>query len=103
MARPLRIEFKGARYHVMNRGAARQVIFADDADRRSFIALLAETAGRFGAEIHVYCLMDNHYHLMLRTLEGNLVRIMHHINGLYTPNPQPPSPAGRTRTIYYKT
>jgi REP element-mobilizing transposase RayT len=84
MARPLRIEFKGAWYHVMNRGATQQAVFLDDGDRRFFIALLAEVAGRFGAEIHAYCLMDNHYHLMLRTPEGNLARIMRHINGLYT-------------------
>ena len=84
MARPLRIEYPGAWYHVMNRGASRQVVFRNNAQRAYFLALLSDTAERFHAEWHAYCLMDNHYHLMLRTPEGNLQRIMRHINGLYT-------------------
>ena len=84
MARPLRIEFDGAWYHVMNRGAGRRMIFRTDADRRYFLKLLEAITDRFNAEIHAYCLMGNHYHLMLRTPEGNLGRLMRHLNGLYT-------------------
>ncbi len=84
MARPLRIEFEGAWYHVMNRGAGRRVIFRNDSDRRYFLKLLEDISERYGAEIHAYCLMSNHYHLMLRTPEGNLSRLMRHLNGLYT-------------------
>lgn len=84
MARPLRIEFAGAWYHVMNRGARREAIFRSDEQREYFLSLLAGTTERLNAEWHAYCLMDNHYHLMLRTPEGNLQRIMRHVNGLYT-------------------
>ncbi len=84
MARPLRIEYPGAWYHVMNRGSGRRWIFRSEAQRHYFLALLAETAERFNAEWHAYCLMGNHYHLMVRTPEGNLRRIMRYLNGLYT-------------------
>ena len=84
MARPLRIEYPGAWYHVMNRGAGRKLIFKTDAQRSYFLALLADAHARFHAEIHAYCLMGNHYHLLVRTPEGNLQRIMRHINGVYT-------------------
>jgi REP element-mobilizing transposase RayT len=84
MARPLRIEFEGAWYHVMNRGSGRQTVYKTDDQRRYFLSLLADSAERFNAEWHAYCLMGNHYHLLVRTPEGNLQRIMRHINGLYT-------------------
>jgi REP element-mobilizing transposase RayT len=84
MARPLRIEFPGAWYHVMNRGARREAIFRSDEQRQYFLSLLAGTSERLNAEWHAYCLMDNHYHLMVRTPEGNLQRIMRQINGRYT-------------------
>ena len=84
MARPLRIEFEGAWYHVMNRGAGRRTVFTSDDQRQYFLAILAEASDRFNAEWHAYCLMNNHYHLLVRTPEGNLPRIMRHINGLYT-------------------
>jgi len=84
MARPLRIEFEGAWYHVMNRGVGRRGVFKTDEHRRYFVSLLAETTERFNAEWHAYCLMTNHYHLMLHTPEGNLQRIMRHVNGVYT-------------------
>ena len=84
MARPLRIEYDGAWYHVINRGAGRQPVFTTDEQRRYFLSLLADTYDRFNAEWHAYCLMDNHYHLLVRTPEANLQRIMRHINGLYT-------------------
>ena len=84
MARPLRIEYAGAWYHVMNRGAGRKAIFKTDEQRHYFLSLMGHTAERFAAEWHAYCLMTNHYHLLLRTPEGNLQRIMRHINGVYT-------------------
>ena len=84
MSRPLRIEFEGAWYHVMNRGAARCWVFNTDEQREYFLSLLADVHSRFGAEVHAYCLMGNHYHLLLRTPRGNLQRIMRHINGVYT-------------------
>lgn len=84
MSRPLRIEYPGAWYHVMNRGQGRRWIYKTDEQRDCFISLLADTTDRFNAEWHAYCLMTNHYHLMLRTPDGNLQRIMRHVNGLYT-------------------
>ncbi len=84
MARPLRIEYPGAWYHVMNRGAGRQKVFRTNAERLYFLSLLGDTHVRFHAEWHAYCLMDNHYHLLLRTPEGNMQRIMRHVNGVYT-------------------
>jgi REP element-mobilizing transposase RayT len=84
MARPLRLDYPGAWHHVINRGAARQAIFNTDEQRAYFLSLLATTHERFNAEWHAYCLMSNHYHLLLRTPEGNLQRIMRHLGGLYT-------------------
>jgi len=84
MARPLRIEFEGAWYHVMNRGAARQDVFVSDMQRDRFTQLLADLVDRFGIETHAYCLMGNHYHLLLHTPLGNLGRGMRHLNGVYT-------------------
>jgi putative transposase len=84
MSRPLRIGFEGAWYHVMNRGAGRRAVFTSDEQRQYFLSLLADAYDRFNAEWHAYCLMDNHYHLLIRTPEANLQRIMRHINGLYT-------------------
>ena len=84
MAKPLRAQYDGAWYLVMNRGANYRAVFTTDAQRQYFLALLAETSDRFNAEWHAYCLMDNHYHLLVRSPEGNLQRIMRHINGVYT-------------------
>ncbi len=75
MSRPLRIEYAGAWYHVMNRGAARQPIYLQPSHRQLFLALLGELQDRFGIETHAYCLMDNHYHLLLHTPKGQLCRI----------------------------
>jgi putative transposase len=72
MTRPLRVNLIGGWYHVMNRGIERRNIFLDDRDRRHFIELIAELLERFGIETHAYCLMDNHYHLALRTPINNL-------------------------------
>lgn len=84
MSRPLRIEFEGAWYHVMNRGRAREAIFANETDYKAILDTVGEAAERFGAEIHAYCLMPNHYHLLVHTPRGNLGRVMRHIDGLYT-------------------
>lgn len=84
MARPLRIEFAGAFYHLTSRGNARQRIFLDDKDRQSFLAGLAEVRERYGWICHAYCLMDNHYHLMVETPEPNLALGMKLLNGCHT-------------------
>ncbi len=84
MARPLRVEFEGALYHVTSRGNAGDKVFADDDDRYAFIAALSETVGRFGWRCHAYCLMSNHYHLLIETPQSNLSRGMHFLNGVYT-------------------
>lgn len=84
MPRPLRIEYPNAWYHVMNRGAGRRKIFRNDHHREIFLSCLEEASEMFGIEIHAYCLMDNHYHLLIRTPNANLSRAMRHINGVYT-------------------
>jgi REP element-mobilizing transposase RayT len=84
MARPLRIEYPGAFYHITARGNEQRDIFRDDKDREWFLGYLETAVGRYKAVIHVYCLMNNHYHLLLSTPEGNLAQIMRHINGGYT-------------------
>lgn len=84
MARPLRIEFPGAIYHVTSRGNARRKVFLDDADREGFLATLAWVVERFKWICHAYCLMDNHFHLIIETPEGNLSRGMRQLNGVYT-------------------
>jgi len=84
MARPLRIEYPGAFYHITSRGNERQKIFRSLKDRERFLTYLKSATQRYGAVIHVYCLMSNHYHLLLETPRGNLSQIMRHINGAYT-------------------
>lgn len=84
MPRPLRIEYEDAYYHVMNRGRARQKIFHSEEYYIEFLKTLEEANSRFGVEVLSYCLMNNHYHLLLKTPEGNLGRVMRHINGVYT-------------------
>jgi len=84
MARPLRIEFAGALYHVTSRGNARAEIFDDDTDREIFLKVLGQVVGRFNWLCHAYCLMDNHYHLLIETPEGNLSTGMRQLNGVYT-------------------
>ncbi len=84
MSRPLRIEFPGAWYHVMNRGAAYQDIFIIDAHRFLFFDLMGEIRNLFGAECHAYCLMRNHYHLLIHTPRANLGRGMRHLGGIFT-------------------
>ncbi len=84
MARPLRIEFEGALYHITSRGNAKQAIFADDLDRHGFLELISQAVDRFHWICHAYCLMRNHYHLLVETPEANLSRGMREINGSYT-------------------
>lgn len=84
MARPLRIEYPGAYYHVMNRGLERREIFHKARDYETFAGLCLEIHKRFKVVFHAYCLMPNHYHLMLETPEGNLSRAMKHLDGVYT-------------------
>ncbi len=72
MARPIRIEYENAAYHVTARGNERRAIFRDDKDRTCFLQTLEQAAGRFGLVIHAYCLMPNHYHLLLQTPQANL-------------------------------
>jgi REP element-mobilizing transposase RayT len=84
MARPLRIEFAGALYHLTSRGDRREAIYEDDEDRRRFLDVLAEVAERYHWICHAYCLMTNHYHLVAETVEGNLSQGMRHLNGVYT-------------------
>jgi len=83
MTRPLRLQFPGAVYHAMSRGNERQDIFRDDIDRRCFLATLRQCVERFRVIVHAWCLMGNHYHLVLQTPEGNLSRAMRHLNGVY--------------------
>ncbi len=84
MARPLRVEFSGAVYHVTCRGNAKQAVFLDDADREEFFTVLTSVVKRFNWLCHAYCLMGNHYHLVIETPEGNISRGMRQLDGVYT-------------------
>jgi len=84
MARPLRIAYPGAVYHVMARGNRGQAVFGDDLDRRRFLETLGEACEKTGWRIHAYVLMGNHYHLLLETPESNLVAGMKWLQGTYT-------------------
>ena len=84
MARPLRIEFGGALYHITSRGDRREAIYEDDEDRESFLGTLAEVVERFNWLCHAYCLMSNHYHLVVETADGNLSKGMRQLNGVFT-------------------
>lgn len=84
MSRPLRIEYPGAWYHVMNRGRRSEAIFSNHKDYEMFIALLQDATELWGVKVSAYCLMGNHYHILLQTPLGNLSRFMRHLNGVYT-------------------
>ena len=84
MARPLRIEYPGAFYHVVSRGNARQKIFLSDQDKVKFLFYLENGVDPFGYKVHAYCLMDNHYHLLLETQNANLSKILQRLNSSYT-------------------
>jgi REP element-mobilizing transposase RayT len=83
MARPLRIEFPGALYHVTSRGNEQRAIFRNDRDRKAFLGFLAIAALRYGWSITAWVLMTNHYHLVIQTPKANLSRGMHWLNGTY--------------------
>ncbi|MEA2022262.1 MAG: transposase [Candidatus Caldatribacteriota bacterium] len=83
MTRPLRIEFNGALYHITSRGNARQAIFLNREDFSAFLKILSSVVKRYHFLLHAYCLMDNHYHLLVETPEGNLSKGMRQLNGLY--------------------
>ena len=84
MARPLRIQFENAYYHVTCRGNARQSIFSSDADRLAFLDLLGRSSEIYQAEVLAYVLMSNHFHLLVKTPRGNLQEFMRHFNISYT-------------------
>jgi len=85
MSRPLRIEYAGALYHVLNRGADRKAIFLDPAnDRAIFLGILGEAAQLWKIRVHAFSLMSNHYHLLVETPVANLSHAMRHIDGVYT-------------------
>jgi len=84
MARPLRIEYEGAVYHVTSRGNARQRIFLDDEDYQAFLEIVTKIVERFRWICHAYCLMDNHYHLLLETPQPNLSKGMHLLNSIFS-------------------
>ena len=84
MARPLRIQYAGALYHVTSRGNARHPIFSDDLDRKNFLDILDTVSEDSHWLCHGYCLMANHYHLVIETPEANLSGGMRQLNGVYT-------------------
>lgn len=84
MSRPLRIEFPGGLYHVTSRGDRREDIFLDDGDRQQWLALLGRVCDRFDWHCHAYCLMSNHFHIVVETVQGSLSAGMRQLNGVYT-------------------
>lgn len=84
MSRPLRIEFPDALYHIISRGDRHENIYADDGDRLRFLEILGAVVLDYNWLCHGYCLMDNHYHLIVETLDGNLAKGMRQLNGVYT-------------------
>jgi putative transposase len=84
MARPLRIEYEGAVYHVTSRGNKRNSIYDDDTDRLTFLDILHKVNKRYNFLCHAYCLMSNHYHLLIETPDGNLSKGMRQLNGVYS-------------------
>jgi putative transposase len=84
MARPLRIEYPGGRYNVMNRGRGAEKIFHDKHDYQAFVELLEESSDMWNIRVAAYCLMTNHYHMLMQALDANISRSMRHINGVFT-------------------
>jgi REP-associated tyrosine transposase len=84
MARPLRVEYEGAFYHVTSRGNERGKIFFSDGDYEKFLSYLRDAKEKYGFVLHGYVLMTNHYHLLMETPEANLSKVMHYLNGAYT-------------------
>jgi len=84
MARQARIEYKGALYHLTSRGNAQEDIYRTDEDRLEFLDILRRSRNRYNCAVYAYCLMDNHYHLLVETPDGNLSKFMRQLNGVYT-------------------
>jgi len=84
MARPLRIEFSGALYHITSRGNGREAIYLDDEDRDLYMTVLGECCDLFNWSVHSWCQMTNHYHLLIETPDANLSKGMRYLNGVYT-------------------
>src|ERR1022692_2672885 len=84
MPRQIRVQYAGAIYHVMSRGDRREDIFLDDVDRQDFLKTLAETCQKTGFQVHAYCLMRNHFHLVIETPNANLVAGMAWLLSAYT-------------------
>lgn len=84
MSRPLRLEYAGALYHVTSRGDRQENIYEGDADRRLFLAVFGDVCSHYNWTCHAYCLMSNHYHLVIETPEANLSKGMRQLNGEYT-------------------
>ena len=84
MSRPLRIECPGAWYHIMNRGRRAENVFLDKEDYEWFLELLKDSSEMWNVRTAACCLMPNHYHMLIQTLDANLSRFMRHVNGVYT-------------------
>ena len=84
MARPLRLEITGGLYHVTSRGNRRELIYEGDEDRSLWLETLSRVCARYNWRVHAYCLMDNHYHVVIEIAEGNLSKGMRQLNGVYT-------------------
>jgi REP element-mobilizing transposase RayT len=84
MPRALRIQYEGARYHVLGRGDRREAIFHDDKDREIFLVTLGQVCRKTGWQVHAYCLMSNHFHLLIETPQANLAEGMKWLLGTYT-------------------
>lgn len=84
MSRPLRLLYPGALYHITARDNERKEIFRTDPDREAFLAIIAQVVECYRLILHAYILMNNHYHLLMETKEGNLPLALRHLNGLYT-------------------
>src|SRR5215211_5394110 len=100
MTRPLRIEYPGAIYHVLSRGDRREAIFRTDADRKLFLDLLGLSCRRTGWQIHAYCLMGNHFHLVVETPRSNLSAGMQWFLGSYTQQFNRRELGGRSRLFH---
>lgn len=84
MSRPLRIEYDGALYHITSRGNERNPIYREEGDYQRFLEILSELPQRYGVILHGYVLMGNHYHLLIETPKGNITKLMHYLNAIYT-------------------
>jgi len=84
MSRPLRIQYAGALYHVTSRGNQKLDIYLNEEDRLQWIEVLSTVCDRFNWRCHAWCMMDNHYHIIIETIEGNLSKGMRYLNGVYT-------------------